>query len=258
MKKQIKKENKKNKPKLEIKNLFNYLTLIFVGLAIIAVIFLIIFSIINKNSLKKEKNQEVKVSDATKFKNDYENLNNKTNDNNQKYPEVSISDDNVVKYTSYKEINSILDNKKTAVIYFGFKECPWCRNAVPVLLQAVSSTGLDKLYYLDIKNDRNELKKENGQIKTVKEGKEDYNKLVSRLSDKLDVYEGLEDNTIKRIYAPTVMFIKNGEVVSIHTSTVESQKDPYNILDKNQRKELYEIYKKAILDILDSSCDEAC
>ncbi len=249
------KKIKDNNKKFNIKNFANYLNLIFMALVIIAIIFLIIFSFINKN---KETKNKTEISDSLKFKKEYENLNSKKSSNGKEYPEVLINDDNIVKYTTYKEINKILDNKENALIYFGFESCPWCRNAVPILIQAASSTGLNKIYYLNIKNDRNELKKENNEIITVKKGKKEYNLLVERLKDKLDTYSGLNDENIKRIYAPTVMFIKNGEVINIHTSTVDSQSDPYIILNKEQRKELYDIYKNNILEILNSTCDEAC
>ena len=146
---------------------------------------------------------------------------------------------------------------KIILLNIRFSKCPWCRNAVPVLLQAASTTALDKILYLDILEDRNVLKIENGELVTEKEGKKEYNDLVERLKDKLDPYEGLNDENIKRIYAPTVMFIKDGEVLSIHTSTVDSQEDPFVTLNKEQKKELFEIYKNKILSILDSDCNNS-
>ena len=256
----VKKEVKqkiKNEKKTKFKNIIGNLPLIFIGLATILVIVLIIFTVVNKNKLEVEKNNKPKIADNIKFKKEYENLNGKTNDNKKEYPEVEISEDNIIQYTNYEEINDIIDNKKSAVVYFGFAKCPWCRNAVPVLLQAASTTALDKILYLDIYEDRNILKNENGQIITEKEGTKEYNELVEKLKEKLDVYEGLNNDSIKRIYAPTVMFIKDGEVLSIHTSTVESQIDPYITLNKEQRKELFEIYQKGILSTLDSDCNNS-
>ena len=49
-----------------------------------------------------------------------------------------------------EEIFDILDG--TGIIYFGFPECPWCRNAVPVLLDAAEEVGIEKIYYIYIDN----------------------------------------------------------------------------------------------------------
>ena len=263
MKKVKEKTEKKDKKESKFKKFIDFFPLIFIGIIILLVIVMIIFSLVNKSKLQNEektyqKRKEMESKEVS-FKKEYEELNGKTNDKDKKYPEVLINADNKIKYTSYKEINEILDKKSSAVIYMGFSKCPWCRNAVPVLLQASEATSIKNILYLDIKDDRNELELQDGQIKTIKEGKKEYNDLVERINDKLDVYDGLNDNTIKRIYAPTVLFIKNGEVLSIHTSTVDSQTDPYIALDKAQRKELYDIYKKGILSTLDSECtEEAC
>ena len=75
-----------------------------------------------------EDKKETTSKDAVTFKKEYEPLNNRVNPNNNKlYPEVSISNDNPVKYSSYDEIFEVLKSG-TGVIYFGFPECPWARN----------------------------------------------------------------------------------------------------------------------------------
>ena len=88
--------------------------------------------------------------DADKFKNEYEALNDKVNEsNNKKYPEVKISSNNPVKYSSYDEIFEILKSG-TGVIFLGFPECPWCRNLVPTLMEAAKESEIKTVYYLNI------------------------------------------------------------------------------------------------------------
>lgn len=94
------------------------------------------------------------MSDARKFKREYETLNNDYNDSKTyKYLDINVSRKNNVKYSSYDEVFKILD-KGTGVIYFGFPECPWCRNLVPVLVDAADEAGIANIYYLNNRNDR--------------------------------------------------------------------------------------------------------
>ena len=84
--------------------------------------------------------QNKDITDAIKFKEEYENLNSKD------YKKIEIPEDNQIKYSNYEEVVEIIENG-TGVIYLGFPECPWCRNAVPVLLEAATETGIETIYY---------------------------------------------------------------------------------------------------------------
>ncbi len=150
------------------------------------------------------------------------------------------------------------------MLYLGFSECPWCRNAITVLSSAAKATGIKNIYYFRLKDEngndiRNVLKlDENGNVITEKEGSKEYNTLIDLFSEKLDIYDGLNDPSIKRIYAPTVIFIQDGKVIGLHTSTVSSQTNPYILLNDDQVKELKNIYEDYIHKMLDDLCDEKC
>ena len=77
---------------------------------------------------------------ASRFKLEYESLNGQKTDDGREYMEVNINNDNKIVYADYKTIFDVLDG--TGVIYFGFPECPWCRNAVPVLLEAAEESSI--------------------------------------------------------------------------------------------------------------------
>ena len=77
----------------------------------------------------------------------------------------------------------------------------------------------------------------------------------------LTTKEGEKINTKKkRILAPTVIGVKDGQVVGIHVGTVPSQKNASDILTNEQKEELHtsleEIIKKVYEE--DSICTEAC
>lgn len=198
-------------------------------------------------------------TDAKKFKDEYESLNTKINPNNDKeYMEINIDEDNPMVYATYDEVKELI-KKGTAVIYFGFPECPWCRNTVPVLIDVAKEMGIEKIYYYNAVSIRDKKSLDsNGNIVVEDEGTKEYKELVELLYNYLPVYGGLNDDSIKRLYLPTVVFIKNGEVIGLHTSTVESQEDPYVELTKEQYNELKNIFSDYINKTFEIVCDEAC
>ena len=196
--------------------------------------------------------------DAIKFKEEYESLNNKMNANDKEYGSMSIDEDSGIIYATYDKVVDIIKND-TAIIYFGFPEYPWCRSAVPVLLDATKEMGIEKVYYYNAVSirDKKSLDSE-GNVVIDSEGTEEYKELVNLLYDYLPVYSGLNDDSIKRLYLPTVLFVKDGKVIGLHTSTVESQKDPYTQLTDEQYNELKTIYSDYINKTFEIVCDEAC
>ena len=232
--------------------------------SMIVIIIVFLFSIFMGYRYFEDK-KETTSKDAVTFKKEYEALNNRVNPNNNKlYPEVSISNDNSVKYSSYDEIFEVLKSG-TGVIYFGFPECPWCRNLVPVMLSAAKEVEIDTIYYLNIKDDRDVLMlNENGDIITEKEGNKKYFEIVEKLDRIVDAYI-LTDNDgkrvftrEKRIYTPLLIFVKNGKIIAHHTDTVDSQTNPYVALNDRQSEELLLKLINYMSKISASVCDESC
>lgn len=194
--------------------------------------------------------------DNLKFKEEYESLNDEVNNSGKKNIDVKIDEDNLMKYSNFKEIMDVLD-EGTGIIYFGFPECPWCRNAVPVLIEAAKKNEIGQIYYFDASKIRDVKELKDGKVVTTKEGTKEYYQLVDKLKDVLGPYEGLEDESIKRLYFPTMVFVMGGKVVGTHIGTVDSQKDPYKGLTKKEKEELLKIYENNIEKIY-GVCDESC
>lgn len=210
------------------------------------------------------------TNDSLKFKTEYEALNGEEA-YGKKYKKLEISRNNPIKYSNYEEILDIIENK-TGIIYFGFSECPWCRSALPVLFDVVEENDIDTVYYLNILNERDSYVVEDGELTLALDedgneikGTEGYFKLLDALEEHLSDYTVVyEDETYevgeKRLFAPTVVFVKDGDVVGLHVSTVEGQTDPYEDLTEDQYKELYDIYEGYILEMNGSTCslDSSC
>lgn len=214
--------------------------------AIIIIIILISVVTIDNNKV---------TNDEKKFKEEYEALNGKTNQSTKKkYPTVEIDIQNNIEYIDAKKAIKILE-KKTGIIYFGFPECPWCRNMIEPFLAAVKEENIEKVYYCNALSIRDVKKlNDNGEVETVQEGDKNYYKILELLGEKADKYEGLNDDSIKRLYFPTVVFVKDGKIIDTHTSTIDSQENPYKKLTKKQQKELKNIYKEKIEKMNSNVC----
>ena len=199
--------------------------------------------------------ETVSSNDNIKFVEEYEEYNGKETPYGGKYLEIEVPQDNKVKYSSYDEIYSILEDG-TGVIYFGFPTCPWCRNLVPVLVDASNEAGIDTIYYFNNKEDRDVKELVDNEIVIKKNGTQNYYKLVDKLESVLGEYEGLNDSSIKRLYYPTVIFVKDGKIVDSHIGTVDSQENPSIFLDKQQYEELKTTLVNKMTKLI--VCEGAC
>lgn len=203
-------------------------------------------------------NQKEDTKDAIQFKEEYEALNGVTRENTDKiYTSMDLPKNNPMYYATYEEIYDVLEG--TGVIYLGYPECPWCRNLVPTLIESAKKVNIDKIYYMNMHDERNKLVlNDDGEIETEQKGSEGYNTLVEKIKDVLPVYEGLNDDSIKRIYVPFVIFVKDGEITDTHMGTLDSQENPYEELTSEQKTELKNILVDKMMKISNSACDDLC
>lgn len=203
------------------------------------IIILNIFTIQNQKITKDEKY----------FKDEYERYNGKKSLDDVSYLSIQIDEHNKVKYVSSKEVIKILKNK-TGVILFGYPQSAWTRHVVEPLLEVREETGLEEIYYYNAYSIRDEkYLDDNGKVTVKKEGTDQYYEILDELGEFADSYEGLEDNTIKRLYFPTVVFVKNGKVIDTHVSTVNSHTNSSKKLSVKEKRELKKIYREAIMKI---------
>ncbi|MFI3307796.1 MAG: hypothetical protein R3Y21_04435 [Mycoplasmatota bacterium] len=190
----------------------------------------------------------------------YEEQNIYTNDEitfSNEYSDANIMDNNNVIYTSYEEVFELLESDESFILYLGSPECPWCRKALPIFVEALNDYNGESFYYMDIMSDRDTLVLTDGNIVTEKEGTDDYHLLVEYLYDLLPTYSGLEDDSIKRIYLPTFVFVSNGEI-TIHQSTVDSDESSQDALSEEQITELKNIFYDHFDIVFPNMCDEGC
>jgi len=186
-----------------------------------------------------------KNSDAYKFKEEYESINNEDNGHGNKYRELNIPIANPMVYQTTTDIVNRVENKETFIVYFGFKECPWCRSIIEELIHAAKDKKVDKIYYVDVLNIRDVKEADdNGNITTTKEGNSAYMELINKFSDVLSDYN-LNDTYMgeKRIYAPNIIAVSNGEAIQMEEGISEELTDPYSKLTEKMKKYTYNKFK---------------
>ena len=198
-------------------------------------------------------------TDGIKFKEEYEKLNGKKNDQGKKYREITIDSKNKMVYKTTEEVLELIDKKKSFVLYFGFDTCPWCRSVVPTLA-SISKELNQEVYYIDVKDIRDtfELDDDN-KPKLVKKGCKDYSKLLEKLEPVLEDYTltDSDNNEIKvgekRIYAPSIVSVIDGKAKELTTGISDKQTDGYMKLTKEMKKDTYNKIKKVLKQVSDKN-----
>ena len=234
----------------------------FVGIILLLFAFMIFVGIL---AFRDKKEEIVGNTDALLFKNEYESLNNVVREKDGKtIKELSISLANPVDILTEDETIKLL-KEGTGIVYFGFADCPWCRTLLPVLLQTLDNMSVSRLYYLNIGSIRDTLALDDkNKVEVKEEGTSGYYQILEALDSVLEPYyletaDGKKvDTKEKRLYAPTLVGVKNGEIVGVHVGTLESQENGYDDLSDEQEEELSKALQDLINKVYDLSCDEAC
>ena len=191
-----------------------------------------------------------KNEDAIKFKNEYSEYNGQTTPYGMEYVNVSIDDDNTIKYVSEEKVVKLL-KEGTGVIYFGFSTCPWCRSLVSVLTDVAKEKN-ETIYYLDVLDIRSTFEVKEGKLNKTREGSKGYYDILGLLDEQLEQFYLTDeagnsfDTNEKRLYAPTLVAFNKGKITSIHVGTVESQESGFDELTDKQIEELETIITKLI------------
>lgn len=173
------------------------------------------------------KSDDKKESDAQKFKSEYTN----------------VSEDNPFVYRNSSEIVNILE-KGTGVVYLGFPECPWCQAYVPYVEEVAKSVGIDKVYYLNIKEDR-------------KNNTEEYKKIL----DILDVYLSNDEEGNKRVYVPALVIVEDGKIVDFDDETsldTKGYEKPSEYWENEGTEKLKTKLEKAFNEVKSTVCKSGC
>lgn len=163
------------------------------------------------------------ISDSDKFIEEYESLNGQL-DRTGLYmlPELDLPERVPFDYEDMEDIEELL-TEDSGVLYVGFPSCPWCRQLVPALIYAWYRTNSNEdITYMNIYDLRptRSVDEEGNLTETVPPSPE-YARLVELLYDHLRPFTGAKDETIKHIYSPMVVFVREGKIEYVHIGTVD-------------------------------------
>lgn len=195
------------------------------------------------------------VTDAKRFKEEYESLNGTTREKDgQTIRSIEIDKDNPMVYITAEDLVQKMKDNESFVVYFGFNDCPWCRSVIPYMIDVAKSKNIETVYYVDVKDIRDQYELDGQEPVKTKEGSKGYNEILELMDNVLDEYmlygENFEvDGFSKRIYAPNFVVVKKGEAVFMNECTSTLEEDPYMelseeiILDmKSQLEELFDVF----------------
>lgn len=180
---------------------------------LIFIICIVLFIVIGKTDFKKNEKTE-----SEKFSSLY-NL---------------VEQDNLFHFSDATEILNII-NGRSGIILMGFPLNKWTNYYADILDDVSKELGVDKIYYYDFLKDRDES---NGTYETI--------------VNKLSVYVTVDDEGTKDLHAPTLLVVKNGEVIGYFddTSMLKGTVTPEVYYTDYQRGITYEGFKTAIIEYL--------
>lgn len=123
------------------------------------------------------------------------------------------------------------DKREDRILYWGYENCPWCRETKPILQKVAKEKGA-KVHYIQT---------EQGLSDSEKEVMKDFLKEYS------DIY--ITSDGVFHFYVPTLMIIKDGKVSSVHMGTVESHDATERKMTESESEEVEKIYKELISEV---------
>jgi hypothetical protein len=220
-----------------------------------------------KNKSEESESDSIKTVDALTFKESYEFLNGKeTSDTGISYRSIEIPKDNPIIYSTFEKIANRIENKETFIVYVGFSSSAWSRSVIPYVLESAQENNIDKIYYINVRDDNTresdlrgyyKLDDNNKVVADVYPDKYYYN-VLETVEEFLDPYT-LETTTgetidtgIKRIYTPTFIVYKDGVAVALDDCISDIQTGGYQELTdemiqemKDKAGALFKIYNES-------------
>ena len=189
----------------------NYIIYIICGIVLLSIIIFLIIHNVKNN-----------IPDNEKFANEY----------------TEVGKNNVFVYRNADEIIKILEGG-TGIVYLGFPECPWCQAYVPILNEVAKEEGVEKIYYFNIKEDRQENTK-------------DYQKIVKIVKN----YLMKDDEGNERIFVPDVYAVRDGKIIAHNneTSVVDSDITPNEYWTDSKKSQIKSTFKDMIDSVYSNTC----
>lgn len=145
--------------------------------------------------------------------------------------EADYQADSQMTELSFQEALDQIKDGGSGVYYFGFADCPWCQEAVPVLQEEAAETD-SQIYY-------------------VKTRDEDHNRLYTdeqreEIRPYIEDYMQEDDDGVLSLYVPLVINVRDGKVVAGHQGTVEGHDARERQMTEEEQDELRQTYRNLL------------
>lgn len=132
---------------------------------------------------------------------------------------------------SFEEAIAFFEDKQSGLLYFGFPNCPWCQEVVPVLHELASQAHVP-VHYIQTRDDEG--------IRLYTDSQRD------------DIAPYLNDfirNNAKgepTLYVPLVLAVEDGQVIQGHQGSISGHNAHEEELTSAQKQELQEDLKELV------------
>lgn len=134
---------------------------------------------------------------------------------------------------TFEEAINFFRDKKTGILYFGFPDCPWCQQLLPVLEEAREETG-QTIYYIQTRD-------ENRERLYTEDQKEEIEPWIRN-------YMKNNEDGVLTLYVPLVLNVQDGTVIAGHQGT----EDGHDAHERQMTEEEKNLLKEQLLEVLDA------
>ena len=150
------------------------------------------------------------------------------------YPDMTAIDHPFLKLTAL-DVQDMIDNKGSGIVYFGYPHCPFCQLAVPVISK-VATNMQTNVYYVDVYED-------DDKISTT----DQMAALNSLISNEFAPFLTKDADGNPTFYTPDVFVIKDGVIIANHEGLVDGKGGAE--LTDSETAELAQVYIDLFIQI---------
>ena len=126
-----------------------------------------------------------------------------------------------------QEAIDMFENQESGILYFGFPDCPWCIEALPIMAEAAKENDKN-IYYVQTRDEERNL------IYTDEE--------KTAILSYVGQFEDTDDEGNVALFVPLVVVVEDGEALSGHVGTIEGHDAPARQMNEDEQDQLKGIY----------------
>lgn len=139
---------------------------------------------------------------------------------------------------SFEEAISFFEEGKSGLLYFGFPDCPWCQEILPLLSASAKENGVE-VHYVQTRDDNREL------LYTP----EQKERIIPYLQD----YMSENDKGELTLYVPLLVEVENGTAVKGHQGTVDGHDAHERKMTDEEKEQAQSLVDEIVSDVAKQS-----